>query len=292
MKPAHIGLWAIGAVMCAISIGLLFDASGRGNRPSPIGEAPNSAQELAASVTEETSLRDELDVLDPAARHSSHAIVPDMPQVTAPSPPGEATAPSTDLPTPQATAPSADLPKPQATAPSADSPSPQLPSVHAPVKEASPSVTSQPLAPAHPIDEPAPTMPKEELVTITSAAAIRNGPSSSADIIGRAHPGAKARVAATDSGWAQILDPASGNKGWVESRFLAPSSTIETAATDELPDVAAPDLLPEEQRAATSENGPSATRSKHSAKAKRHRAKHHNGRRRFAFRFVIRGFLR
>jgi hypothetical protein len=170
MKPAHIGLWAIGAVMCAISIGLLFDASGRGNRPSPIGEAPNSAQELAASVTEETSLRDELDVLDPAARHSSHAIVPDMPQVTAPSPPGEATAPSTDLPTPQATAPSADLPKPQATAPSADSPSPQLPSAHAPVKEASPSVTSQPLAPAHPIDEPAPTMPKEELVTITSAA--------------------------------------------------------------------------------------------------------------------------
>jgi hypothetical protein len=39
--------------------------------------------------------------------------------------------------------------------------------------------------------------------------------------------------------------------------------------------VAAPDTLPEDQRAAMSENPPSATRSEHSAKAKRHRGKHH-----------------
>jgi uncharacterized protein YgiM (DUF1202 family) len=267
MKPAQIGLWAIGAVMCAISIGVLFGDFGRGHHPSPIGEAASNsapAQELAASVTAETSQPDELDVLDPAAQdHSSHAIVPDTPQATASSPP-----------------------------PNADLPTPQVPSADPPVKEASPPITSQPLAPAHTAGEPSPTIPKDELVTITSPAIIRNGPSSSADIIGRAHVGAKARVAATDSRWAQIVDPASGNKGWVESRFLAPSASIDTAATDELPDVAAADTLPEDQRAAMSENRPSATKSKHSAKAKRHRAKHHHGRRRFAFRFVIRGFLR
>jgi hypothetical protein len=148
------------------------------------------------------------------------------------------------------------------------------------------------LAPAQPSDDSSSTMPKDKLVTITSAAIIRNGPSSSADIIGRAHAGAQARVAGTEPGWAQIVDPASGNRGWVESSVLAPSATTETAATDETPDMATPDILPEEQRAAISENGPSATRSKHSAEAKRHRAKHHHGRRRFAFRFVIRGFLR
>jgi SH3-like domain-containing protein len=204
------------------------------------------------------------------AQDSSHAIVPDTPQVTGPSPPAEATTPSADLPTSQATAPS---PEPA-------------------VKEASPPITSQPLAHAYPSGDPSASMPKDELVTITSAVIIRSGPSSSADIIGRAHTGAKARVAATDSGWAQIVDPASGNKGWVESSVLTPSATTETAATDEPPDVVAPDSLPDDQRAAMSENRPSAAGSKHSAKAKRHRAKHHHGRHRFAFRFVIRGFLR
>jgi len=262
MKAARVGLWAIGAAVCAVSIGFFFDDFGRGEQPDLIVKGPsNSAPALAASVT--AAETPETDVLDPAAQESSHAIVPDTPQVTAPSPPAEATAPSTDLP--------------------------QLPSADPPVKEASPSITSQPSVPAHPSAEASP-MPKEELATIASAATIRNGPSSSADIIGRAHPGAKARVAATDSGWAQIVDPASGNKGWVESRFLAPSATTETAATDELPDVAAPDTFPEDQRAAMSENRPSATRSRNSAKEGRHRTRHHHGRHRFAFRFVILGF--
>jgi len=264
MKAARVGLWAIGAAVCAVSIGFFFDDFGRGEQPDLIVKGPsNSAPALAASVT--AAETPETDVLDPAAQESSHAIVPDTPQVTAPSPPAEATAPSTDLP--------------------------QLPSADPPVKEASPSITSQPSVPAHPSAEASP-MPKEELATIASAATIRNGPSSSADIIGRAHAGAKARVAATDSGWAQIVDPASGNKGWVESRFLVPSATTETAAIDSLPDVAAPDTLPEDQRAVMPDNRHSATRSKHSAKAKRQRAKHHHGRRRFVFRFAIRGFLR
>jgi len=247
MKPAQIGLWAVGAAMCAISIGFLFDDIGRGGHQTPIGEAPSRsapAQELVALITPESPQPDQPNVLDPVAQDSSHAIVPDTPQVTAPSPPAEANAPSADLPTSQATAPS---PEPA-------------------VKEVSPPITSQPSAPAKPSGDPSATMPRDELVTITSAAIIRSGPSSSADIIGRAHTGAKARVATTESAWTQIVDPASGNNGGV--------------------------TLPEDQRVAMSENRPSADRSKHSSKAKRHRAKHYHGPRRFAFRFVIRGFLR
>src|SRR4029079_10633301 len=196
MKPAQIGLWAVGAAMCAISIGFLFDDIGRGGHQTPIGEAPSRsapAQELVALVTPESPQPDQPNVLDPVAQDSSHAIVPDTPQVTAPSPAAEATAQSADLPTSQVTAPSADFG----------------------VKE-EPPITGQPSAPADASRVPPPTMPKDERVTITSAAILRNGPSSSADIIGRAHAGAKARVAATDSGWAQIVDPASGNKGWAE----------------------------------------------------------------------------
>jgi len=68
--------------------------------------------------------------------------------------------------------------------------------------------------------------------------------------------------------------------------------TTTQKGTDAPLEVVAPDTLPEDQRVAMSENRPSADRSKHSSKAKRHRAKHYHGPRRFAFRFVIRGFLR
>ena len=70
-------------------------------------------------------------------------------------------------------------------------------------------------------------------MTITSAAGVHNGPSAAADIIGRAYAGARARVASRDAGWAQIVDPASGNTGWVDSRLLVPSPTTETAATED-----------------------------------------------------------
>jgi hypothetical protein len=280
---------------------------------------------------------EKIDVAEPAAQESAHAIVPDAPQATAPTaevPTPQAGVPSAEVPTPQATAPTAEAPTPQATAPTAEVPTPQAgepsaevptpqaiaPAAEAPTPQATaptaeaptpqagepsaevaspqspapsgtPSLaspeTSQP-GPQSPNDQ-SPTIVKDQLVTITSAAIVRDGPSSSAKIIGRAYAGAMARVAATDSGWAQVVDPASGNKGWVEYSVLAPSTT--TAATDDLPDVAAPDNWPEDQRADRSENRAAASKSKHSAEAKRHRAKHHHGRRRFVFRFAIRGFF-
>jgi hypothetical protein len=253
---------------------------------------------------------DKTDVAETAAQESAHAIVPDAPQAGVPSaevPSPQATAPTAEVPMPQAGVPSAEVPSPQATAPTAEVPMPQagVPSAEVPSPQATaptaevptpqagvPSAevpspqatapsgtsslaspeTSQP-GPQSPNDQ-SPTIVKDQLVTITSAAIVRDGPSSSARIIGRAHAGAMARVAATDSGWAQVVDPASGNKGWVEYSVLAPSTT--TAATDEMP----------------AENRAAASKSKHSVEAKRHRAKHQHGRRRFVFRFAIRGFVR
>jgi Bacterial SH3 domain len=212
---------------------------------------------------------DKIDLAQPE-QESVHAIVPDAP-----------------LPTPQATAPTAEAPTPQAGESSAEVPTPQSPAPSGTPSLASPENSQT--GPQSPNDQ-SPTIVKDQLVTITSAATVRDGPSSSAKIIGRAYAGAMARVAATDSGWAQVVDPASGNKGWVEYSVLAPSTT--TAATDDLPDVAAPDNWPEDQRADRSENRAAASKSKHSAEAKRHRAKHHHGRRRFVFRFAIRGFFR
>jgi len=244
---------------------------------------------------------DKIDLAQPE-QESVHAIVPDAPlptpQATAPTaeaPTPQAGEPTAELPTPQATAPTAELPTPQATAPTAEAPTPQagessaeVPTPQSPAPSGTPSLTSpenSQTGPQSPNDQ-SPTIVKDQLVTITSAATVRDGPSSSAKIIGRAYAGAMARVAATDSGWAQVVDPASGNKGWVEYSVLAPS------ATDDLPDVAAPDNWPEDQRADRSENRAAASKSKHSAEAKRHRAKHHHGRRRFVFRFAIRGFFR
>src|SRR4029078_10998573 len=87
MKPAQIGLWAVGAAMCAISIGFLFDDMGRGGHQTPMAQGParsSPAQDLAALVTPENPQPDQLDVLDPVAQDSSHAIVPDTPQVNGP----------------------------------------------------------------------------------------------------------------------------------------------------------------------------------------------------------------
>jgi hypothetical protein len=258
---------------------------------------------------------DKIDVAEPDGQESTHAIVPDAPHATVPTaeaptpqspvptaeaPTPQSPVPTAEAPTPQSPAPTAEAPTPQSPAPTAEAPTPQspvptaeAPTPQSPVPTGTPSLaspeTSQP-GPVHSPDDQSPTIVKDQVVTITSAAIVRDGPSSSAKIIGRVYAGAMARVAATDSGWAQVVDPASGQKGWVEYSVLAPSTT--TAATDDLPDVAAPDNWPEDQRANRSENRAAGSKSKHFAEAKRHRAKHHHGRRRFVFRFAIRGFFR
>jgi hypothetical protein len=72
--------------------------------------------------------------------------------------------------------------------------------------------------------------PQRERVKVASAANIRSAPSASAAIIGIAHVGAEADVAARDSEWVQIMDPALSKTGWIHSKSLVPA-TMGTPAT-------------------------------------------------------------
>jgi hypothetical protein len=165
-----------------------------------------------------------------------------------------------------------------------------VPKTEQPAASASPATETKSQAAADPIEVSPTQAPKDEFVMLTATATIRNGPSDSADIIGRAHAGARARVASRDSGWSQIVDPASGNSGWVDSSVLVPSAPIEAAANEETtgdaPDATLDRPLEDQGKAH------SANKSRQAAKAKHHRANHNYGRRRFAFRFFFRGFLR
>ena len=89
-------------------------------------------------------------------------------------------------------------------------------------------------------------VPSRERVKVAAVANIRSGPSASAAIIGIAHVGAEAEVAARDLEWVQIIDPASSKTGWIHSRSLVPA-TAGTSATSPMPDEGDPAELPQEQ---------------------------------------------
>jgi hypothetical protein len=91
-----------------------------------------------------------------------------------------------------------------------------------------------------------PSSPQRERVKVASAANIRSGPSASAAIIGIAHAGAEAEVAARDSEWVQIMDPAFSKAGWIHSRFLVPA-TVGTPATGPLTGEGGQAELPQEE---------------------------------------------
>jgi uncharacterized protein YgiM (DUF1202 family) len=129
-------------------------------------------------------------------------------------------------------------------------------------------------------EQPPPSIPnKAELLKVTSAASIRNGPSASADVIGTAFAGAQVQVAARDSGWTQIVDPSSGNRGWIDSMLLAPlTPSVDTATTEDF------------EQISEDETEDALIESKPTPKAKKHRAKRHYGRHGFAIRFGWRRF--
>ena len=58
---------------------------------------------------------------------------------------------------------------------------------------------------------------------VTSPASIREGPSTSAAIVGIAQPGAEAQIVARSSDWVEIIDPGSKKTGWIHQSFLAPT---------------------------------------------------------------------
>jgi SH3 domain-containing protein len=116
---------------------------------------------------------------------------------------------------------------------SPDEPSVQTPivsSVHPSTAEPSPGTPS-----ASSIEAPSglsssntlqdnPAQPLEVLRVISNAE-IRNGPSSSATVIGTATPGAQLQVKNRSGDWIQFTDPNSGNGGWIESRRVGPLIT-------------------------------------------------------------------
>jgi len=59
---------------------------------------------------------------------------------------------------------------------------------------------------------------------VTSPATIREGPSTSAAIIGIARPGAEARVLSRSADWVEIIDPGSQKTGWIHESFMAPQA--------------------------------------------------------------------
>jgi uncharacterized protein YgiM (DUF1202 family) len=80
-----------------------------------------------------------------------------------------------------------------------------------------------------------PPVPKnEDLLRVISAASIRNGPSTSALVIGTAHAGAQVEVVSRDVGWVQIVDPASRRSGWIYSRFLSPNTASGGVSSTEV----------------------------------------------------------
>jgi hypothetical protein len=74
--------------------------------------------------------------------------------------------------------------------------------------------TAEPTTAAPPIAEP-------EMLKVTEAATVRNGPSTTAKVIGKATPGAKLEVRGHENGWTQFVDPSSGKSGWIQSKSIA-----------------------------------------------------------------------
>jgi hypothetical protein len=129
-----------------------------------------------------------------------------------------------------------------------------------------------------------------ERVRVASAATIHSGPSASDALLGTAQVGAEAEVTSRDAGWVEIIDPASGKKGWVNSRHLLPAPAGgEQSLSDES------NLLPSgEQQAALGDEQEAVPLPppQRSLKSKKKSSKYgwRKKRRGLALRFVLRRF--
>jgi hypothetical protein len=121
--------------------------------------------------------------------------------------------------------------KAKAAVPAAERPhaiSPNQPSYEAP-ELMLPKVTEQPSTFPGTTEEesPPPSTAEAEMLKVTEAATIRNGPSATAKVIGTATPGAELDVRGHENGWIQFVDPSSGNSGWIQSNLVAEAGSTE-----------------------------------------------------------------
>jgi uncharacterized protein YraI len=109
-------------------------------------------------------------------------------------------------------------------------------------------------------------------VTVTSPASIREGPSTSAAIIGVAQPGAEAQIVSRSTDWVEIIDPASRKTGWIHQSFVAPQA--EPSSRPVPPEEMASLAETEEDANAGDDDQQPSLRSKSRKHASRHRHRH------------------
>jgi cytoskeletal protein RodZ len=183
----------------AVLAGLVFAAralffGGEAERPEARSAAVTAPAEPAQALS--------ADQLTPSPQGSPHAIAVE-----------EAAAP--------ALAKTAVATPPAGTAP-APSPAERSAPPHAPgTASADNTATATAPAPAAPPDRPA-------FMKVTAPAPIREGPTTSAKIVGVAEAGAEAQVLGGASDWVRIVDPASKKTGWIHESFLAPQGAPQS----------------------------------------------------------------
>jgi hypothetical protein len=114
------------------------------------------------------------------------------------------------------------------TEPAYESPSLSVPPVPANEKSA-----PQP-APSAPAELAASTQGGDALEVIETAS-VRSAPSTDAEKIGTASPGAALRVKAREGDWVQFVDPASGNTGWIHASLVGPAAASAASPESDVP---------------------------------------------------------
>jgi hypothetical protein len=158
-------------------------------RPDGVNPSTQEAITFAPSTVPkytEALPRPELQLIAPVAQQSTHAISPDE--------------------APRQTEATEELPSQQNEPPNITEPQPQ---------------------PANDVGNEEGFNPRlGQQLRVTSDTSIRNGPSSSAELLGTARMGAKLRVKSRDSGWVQFVDPSANQSGWISLADLGPADRV------------------------------------------------------------------
>ncbi len=191
-------------VIFAVLVGLVFGVralffGGEAEQPE--------AKSVQATAPAEPAQALSADRLTPSPQGSPHAIA--VEEAASPALAKTADAKTADAKPAAATKPAESAPVPSPAETSAPPPAPATASA-----ENAATATAAP-APAAPPGQPA-------FMKVTAPAPIREGPTTSAKIVGMAEPGAEAQVLGRASDWVRIVDPASKKTGWIHESFLAP----------------------------------------------------------------------
>ena len=200
LTPFLTTLCITGAAAYLVSTVLFTNAVNLFGRDEPKTPAPEIRQsvESVLKIPSVTNTAEQANEQPMATSERRHAITPDQPLYESP----------------PLFEPSSPLLKAPLAAPASSEPVPSTPS---PAEELATPVPSEP---ARDVVEVRPN----EMLIVTSAATIRNGPSSAAKKIGTASAGAELHVKAREKDWVQFVDPSSGNTGWIQSSLLAAAS--------------------------------------------------------------------